>query len=241
MARKKRAEEHENHERWLVSYADFITLLFAFFVSMYAISSVNEGKFRIMSEALAIAFNPSLYTSTRMQEGPRFVREQKSHMAHEFKDMNTNNFQKLQTALKKLEAEKKLTLLMDDQKITIRISESTLFGPGSDDLVPEAIPVLNEVANVLKDIPNNIRIEGHTDNIPINTEKFPSNWDLSSLRSIRILKFLVNDHKYDPRKMSALGYGEYRPIDTNDTPDGRNKNRRVDIMVVNGDAVDLAP
>ncbi|HXI10919.1 MAG TPA: flagellar motor protein MotB [Thermodesulfobacteriota bacterium] len=241
MARKKRAEEHENHERWLVSYADFITLLFAFFVSMYAISSVNEGKFRIMSEALAIAFNPSLYTSTKMQEGPRFVREQKSHMSHEFKDLNTDNFQKLQTALKKLEKDKMLTLLMDEQKITIRISESTLFAPGTDELVPEAIPVLNEVAAALKDIPNNIRIEGHTDNIPINTVRFPSNWDLSSARGIRILKFLVDTHKYDPRKMSALGYGEYRPIATNDTPEGRSKNRRVDIMVVNGDSLDLEP
>jgi chemotaxis protein MotB len=241
MARKKKAEEHENHERWLVSYADFITLLFAFFVSMYAISSVNEGKFRIMSEALAIAFNPSLYTSTKMQEGPRFVQEQKSHMSQEFKDMHTNNFQKLQTALKNLEKDKKLTLLMDDQKITIRISESTLFGPGTDELVPEAVAVLDEVAFALRDIPNNIRIEGHTDNIPINTERFPSNWDLSSARGIKILKFLIDSHKYDPRKMSALGYGEYRAIATNDTPEGRGKNRRVDIMVVNGDAVDLEP
>lgn len=241
MARKKKPEEHENHERWLVSYADFITLLFAFFVSMYAISSVNEGKFRIMSEALAIAFNPTLYTSTKMQEGPRFVKEQKSHMAQEFKDMFTSNYQKLQTALKELEKEKKLTLLMDDQKITIRISESTLFASGTDELLPEAVQVLDEVAKVLKEMPNNVRIEGHTDNIPINTPRFPSNWDLSSLRSIRILKFFIDSHKYEPRKMSALGYGEYRPITSNDTPEGRGKNRRVDIMVINGDAVALEP
>ncbi|MBI5587511.1 MAG: OmpA family protein [Deltaproteobacteria bacterium] len=241
MARKKKPEEHENHERWLVSYADFITLLFAFFVSMYAISSVNEGKFRIMSDALAVAFNPTLYTSTKMQEGPRFVKEQKSHMAQEFKDMFTSNYQKLQTALKELEKEKKLTLLMDDQKITIRISESTLFASGTDELLPEAVPVLDEVAKVLKEMPNNVRIEGHTDNIPINTPRFPSNWDLSSLRSIRILKFFIDSHKYEPRKMSALGYGEYRPISSNDTPEGRGKNRRVDIMLINGDAVALEP
>lgn len=241
MARKKRQEEHENHERWLVSYADFITLLFAFFVSMYAMSSVNEGKFRIMSESLAIAFNPTLYTSTKMQEGPRFVKEQRAHMADEFKDMLTGNYQKVQTALKELEKEKKLTLLYDEQKITIRISESTLFKPGTDELLPEAIPVLDEVAYVLKDVPNNLRIEGHTDNIPISTPRFPSNWDLSSARAIRLLKFLIDSHTYDPRRLSALGYGEYRPIASNDTPDGRTRNRRVDIMVVNGDAVSLAP
>lgn len=232
MARKKKHEDHENHERWLVSYADFITLLFAFFVSMYAISSVNEGKFRILSESLAIAFNPSMYTSTKMQEGPRFVREQRSHMADEFKDMFTNNYQRIQTALQDLEKDKKLTLIKDPQKITIRISESTLFEPGSDVLLPEALPVIDEVARVLVGLPNSIRIEGHTDNVPISTERFPSNWDLSTARSLKILKYFIEAHDCDPRKLSALGFGEFRPIDTNDTPSGRVKNRRVDIMVL---------
>ncbi len=232
MARKKRHEEHENHERWLVSYADFITLLFAFFVSMYAISSVNEGKFRILSESLAIAFNPSMFTSTRMQEGPRFVREQRSHMAQEFKDMFTNNYQKIQAALQELEKDKKLTLIQDEHKITIRISEGTLFEPGSDVLLPEALPVIDEVARALTGLPNSVRIEGHTDNVPISTERFPSNWDLSSARSLKILKYFIDSHAYDPRKLSALGFGEFQPIDTNDTPSGRIKNRRVDIMVL---------
>ncbi|MDO8426511.1 MAG: flagellar motor protein MotB [Deltaproteobacteria bacterium] len=236
MGRKKKHEEHENHERWLVSYADFITLLFAFFTSMYAMSSVNEGKFRILSESLGIAFNPSLYTSTRVQEGPRFVKEQRSNVAYEFKDMYTNNYQKIQTALKDLEKDKKLTFIVDEQRITIRISESMLFDAASDELLPGALPVLDEVASVLKDLPNQIRIEGHTDNIPVSTPRFPSNWDLSSARAIKILKYFAGSHRFDPRKLSALGYGEYRPVDSNDTPSGRVRNRRVDITVVNGDA-----
>jgi len=215
-----------------VSSADFITLLFAFFVSMYAISSVNEGKFRILSESLAIAFNPTMYTSTKMQEGPRFVKEQRSHMSDEFKDMFTNNYQKIQTALQDLEKDKKLTIIQDGQKITIRISEGTLFEPGSDKLLSEALPVIDEVARVLVGLPNSIRIEGHTDNVPISTERFPSNWDLSTARSLKILKYLIDAHACDPRKLSALGFGEFRPIDTNDTPSGRIKNRRVDIMVL---------
>lgn len=235
MARKKKHEEHENHERWLVSYADFITLLFAFFVSMYAISSVNEGKFRILSESLAIAFNPSLYTSTQMHEGPRFVREQRAHMADEFKDMFTSNYQKIQTALKDLEKDKKLTLIVDEQKIIIRISESMLFDPGSDELLKDGLPVLDEVAAALRDLPNDLRIEGHTDNIPVNTPRFPTNWDLSSARALKILKYFIDSHKCDPRKLSALGFGEYRPVDSNDTPAGRAKNRRVDITLLNGD------
>lgn len=239
MARKKKHEEHENHERWLVSYADFITLLFAFFTSMYAISSVNEGKFRILSESLAIAFNPTLFTSTTMQEGPRFVKEQRSHMAEEFKDEATNNYQKIQAALKDLEKDKKLTLMVDEQRITIRISESMLFAPASDEIIGDGLSVIDEVAKALKDLPNNIRIEGHTDNIPVNTARFPSNWDLSSARAIKILKYFIDGHRYDPRKLSALGFGEFRPIDTNDTLTGRTKNRRVDIMVINGETVAL--
>ncbi|MBW7956346.1 MAG: OmpA family protein [Deltaproteobacteria bacterium] len=231
MARKKKHEEHENHERWLVSYADFITLLFAFFTSMYAISSVNEGKFRIMSESLAIAFNPTLFTSTRMQEGPKFVRDQRAQVRDEFKDMHTNNYEKIQAALRELQENQKLTLIFEEQKVTIRISEGMLFEPGSDKLLDEGLPVIDEVARALVDMPNSMRIEGHTDNIPISTERFPSNWDLSSARSLKILKYFIDKHNHDPRKLSAIGFGEYRPIDTNDTPSGRLKNRRVDIMV----------
>ena len=239
MARKKKHEEHENHERWLVSYADFITLLFAFFTSMYAISSVNEGKFRILSESLAIAFNPTIFTSTKAQEGPRFVKEQRSHASDEFKDMFTNNYQKIQTALSELEADKKLTLIAEENRVTIRISESMLFEPGTDTIMKEGLPVIDEVAAVLRELPNSIRVEGHTDNIPVNTARFPSNWDLSSARAISILKYFIAEHGYDPRKLSALGFGEYRPVDTNDTPSGRVKNRRVDIMILNGDSVEL--
>ncbi|MBI5643122.1 MAG: OmpA family protein [Deltaproteobacteria bacterium] len=234
MARKKRHEEHENHERWLVSYADFITLLFAFFTSMYAMSTVNEGKFRILSEALAISFNPSLYTSTKMNEGPRFVKEQRPSIASEFNEMYTGSYQKIQNALKDLEKDKKLTFVMDGQKIIIRISESMLFEPASDVLLEEALPALAEISAVVKDMPNFIRIEGHTDNIPVNTERFPSNWDLSSARAIKILKYLVEEGNLDPRRLSAVGHGEFRPLDSNDTPAGRIKNRRVDLMILTG-------
>lgn len=234
MARKKRQEEHENHERWLVSYADFITLLFAFFTSMYAISSVNEGKFRVLSESLAIAFNPSLHTATLMKEGPLFVREQRSHLMDEFQDMWSNDYQRMLRALEQLDDAKKLTLIVDKQKIVIRISESTVFKPATDELLDESYPVLDEIASALDGLPNFIRIEGHTDDIPIDTPRFPSNWDLSSARAITILKYLIGEHGFDPHKLSAVGYGEYRPVTANDTPTGRAKNRRVDILVLNG-------
>lgn len=242
MARKKKHEEHENHERWLVSYADFITLLFAFFTSMYALSSVNEGKFRVLSQSLASAFTPSLFVgASRPAESARLVRELKSASADEFKSLFAKGSYKIQNTLRNLSQADKLTFIIDEQRITIRISEGMLFEGGTDVLVNDGLPVLDEIAAALRELnsSNNIRIEGHTDNIPISTPKFPSNWDLSSARSIRILKYFIEAHKYDPKNLVAVGYGEYKPIASNDTPEGRAKNRRVDITVVNSDIVEL--
>lgn len=236
MAKKKKHEEHENHERWLVSYADFITLLFAFFTSMYAISSVNEGKFRVLSESLAMAFNPTLYTAQKKNEGPRFIKEQKSSPVNE-NDIYTNRYEKIKTALQELEKNKRLSMIADGQKLTIRISEGILFR-GGDEFQEEGLPVLDEIAEILKDMPNSVKIEGHTDNIPTSTLRFPSNWELSSARALKILKYFISAHRYDPRKLAATGYGEYRPITSNDTPEGRAKNRRVDILVINENHMD---
>jgi len=233
MARKKKQEEHENHERWLVSYADFITLLFAFFTSLYAMSSVNEGKYRVLSESLAVSFNSSLHNGTGRANGVSFVKQGTRNITSDFRSVFSNKYDKIRDALKKLEKDKKLSFVVDEDMLTIRISENVLFAPGNDTLLDAAHPVLDEVIAILKDLPNDVRIEGHTDNIPINTDRFPSNWDLSSARSIAILKYFINEHGFAPKRLSALGYGEYRPIDTNDTPSGRLKNRRVDIMVLN--------
>jgi len=233
MSRKKKHEEHENHERWLVSYADFITLLFAFFTSLYAMSSVNEGKYRVLSDSLAVSFNSSVHTSSASASGVSFVKQGSRNITSDFHNVFSNKYDKIKDALKELEKNRKLSFIVDENMLTIRISESVLFTPGKDELIDDAHPVLDEVIAILKGLPNSVRIEGHTDNIPINTERFPSNWDLSSARSIAILKYFINEHGFAPSRLSALGYGEYRPIETNDTPSGRLKNRRVDIMVLN--------
>jgi len=236
MSKKKKHEEHENHERWLVSYADFITLLFAFFTSLYAMSSVNEGKYRVLSESLAVSFNSSVHNSGGKASGVSFVKQGSRNITSDFRSVFSNKYDKIRDALKELEKNKKLSFIVDEDMLTIRISESVLFTPGADQLIDDAHPVLDEVIAILKGLPNSVRIEGHTDNIPINTERFPSNWDLSSARSIAILKYFIKEHGFEPSRLSALGYGEYRPIDTNDTPSGRLKNRRVDIMVLNPDS-----
>ncbi|MBI5237463.1 MAG: OmpA family protein [Deltaproteobacteria bacterium] len=235
MARKKKHEEHENHERWLVSYADFITLLFAFFTALYAMSSANQAKFKAASHSLSVAFNtfPSA-ASTMVQEVPFFVETRRPYEAMDFKETNPSRYQRVQAALKDLEKGKKLTLIFDYQRITIRISEGMIFEPASDEIVEGGTKVIDEIAAALKELPGNIRVEGHTDNVPVSSGKFPSNWDISTARALKILKYLIDDAGFEPRRLAAIGYGEYRPIASNDTPEGRAKNRRVDILIYDG-------
>jgi chemotaxis protein MotB len=225
MARKKRYVEPENRDRWMVSYADFVTLLFAFFVSLYALSNVNETKYKKLSESLSSAFRPASQHSVKApSEFPRIVER--------FTTVFSPNYRRVLEVLHGLEESDGLTLLYDQDSITIRMADTNLFSPASDELLERAMPILAEVASVLKGIDQHVRIEGHTDNIPVNTASFPSNWDLSTARSLRVLKYFINNHGLAPGRFSAVGYGEFSPIETNNTPGGRMKNSRVDIMVL---------
>ncbi len=268
MARKKAHEEHENHERWLVSYADFITLLFAFFVVMYSISSVNEGKYRVLSDALVSAFRsspkslqpiqigslskaPVISTAQEDHRKPAMMRLPKMYISQSetleglIRDPLMNeqfteggdlvNIGKIADAV-----EKALESLVDQGVITItrnalwievEIRDSILFPSGSARLQEGAIPVLEELARILLDFPNPVRVEGYTDNVPINTIVYPSNWELSAARAASVIRLFAGAG-IPPQRMVAQGYGEYRPLADNKTPEGRAKNRRVVIVVL---------
>jgi chemotaxis protein MotB len=232
MVRKKRHEEPENHERWLVSYADFITLLFAFFTALYALSTVSEGKYKALSDSLSTAFKPKASSYGDSMGNFRPIMDDDTPLAEGFGAAFSSEYRKLSETFKKLKDSRRPSLVYGKSKITIRIAGAKLFHPESDEFIEDAGPVLDKVAVVLKDMSHPVRIEGHTDNIPINTARFPSNWDFSSARALKILKYFISVHGMDPKRFSALGYGEYRPVDTNDTPGGRSRNRRVDIMVL---------
>lgn len=259
MARKKKHEEHENHERWLVSYADFITLLFAFFVVMYALSSINEGKYRVLSDALISAFNAPPKSIEPIQIGDPLkapqdlmkdivpptnaiqqikppVRQQARVDADGAKDNREQNrlnkiADKLELALSKLIERDLIKVHKNDNWIEVEINTSILFSSGSALLQPQAIPVLTEIARILRDFPNAIRVEGYTDNIPIETAVYPSNWELSAGRAASVVH-LFSDERVDPFRMSAVGFGEYRPVASNSTPAGRNANRRVVVVIL---------
>ncbi len=268
MARKKPHEEHENHERWLVSYADFITLLFAFFVVMYAISSVNEGKYRVLSDALVAAFRSSPKSLEPIQIGSLSKAPVVSTSQENHRDPAVMKLPKMfvsrsesengeirdplmeekyltgddQVNISKIadEVEKALAGLVEEGMIKVNrnvlwteveIRDSILFPSGSAQLQPDALPVLEEVAGILREFPNPIRVEGHTDNVPINTIVYPSNWELSAARATSVVR-LFAEAGIAPARMVAQGYGEYRPVAGNDTPEGRARNRRVVIVVL---------
>ena len=248
MRRKKSlSDDHENHERWLVSYADFITLLFAFFVVMYAISSVNEGKYRVLSDSLVSAFK-----NTQTQSGgkpiivvqgtpvqppaplpvPAITPEQRQE---EEKKAKTKQQMKtvagdITKVLQPLITEGKVKLIETSRGVTIEINDSILFPPGQAKLQTISVTALGALAQVLASSDFPVTIEGHTDNTPIATAQYPSNWELSAVRATTVLR-LFNDAGVSAERLTAIGYGETRPLETNTTPDGRSRNRRVRILI----------
>lgn len=243
MARRRRGheEEHENLERWLVSYADFITLLFAFFVVMYAISSVNEGKYRVLSDSLVSAFrnvqvvgagqmnivtppNASIKQIVVKQDPQTAARRQVQ------RDKMRNVAQDIFRALAPLVRQGKVRLVETDKGVTIEIADSVLFSPGQAQLEPTSAQALRMVGEVLAPTEFPIVVEGHTDNVPIRTALYPSNWELSAVRATTVLR-LFADAGVSPQRLTAIGYGEHRPVEGNDTQEGRARNRRVSILI----------
>lgn len=289
-------EYRDNHDRWLVSYADFITLLFAFFVVMYAISSVNENKYRVLSGSLVSAFKrsasdldqpdannssspetvlegefkakldsdqalkPETETETKSDPEPepepepepgpepepepeitfekeaslddqktnRYIRQQK------MRDMATDIMQ----VLSPLVRDGSVSVTQSVQGITIEINASVLFSTGQAQLAGNSAQTLRAVAEVVRGHEHKIHVEGHTDNMPIHTTSFPSNWELSTARASSVVRLFI-ENGVDPRRLTALGYGEYRQVATNETSEGRARNRRVTIMILSNEPVQV--
>ncbi len=261
MARRRRIKptEHENLERWLVSYADFITLLFAFFVVMYAISSVNEGKYRVLSRTLVEAFDQGpgdapIEVGDPTREALPFPAEAGSVRAS--KPLSTRDEtrtgdaesaldtrlpaieERLREALQGFVDRDLVEIANHGDWISVDIKSRMLFRTGSAVLSLEALAVLDKVARILAPDDHEIQVEGHTDNVPIRTRQYPSNWELSAARAASVVHFLAGKG-IAPARMAAIGYGEYRPIADNATTEGRQKNRRVSLVIL-GRGVDPA-
>jgi chemotaxis protein MotB len=264
MARKKRQEEHVNHERWLVSYADFITLLFAFFVVMYAVSSVNEGKYRVLSDTLEAAFDPAgafqeeqrslnpiqvgEVAKTDRNDNIQLHKEATNALDNESSPASTEDIIDTEQLNKTIQAIDTMADELDDALspeiqsdlvnikrnelwLEIEINSSLLFKSGSANISRKAVPVIRDIAKILRPFPNKIHVEGFTDNVPINNPVYPSNWELSAARAASVVRLLAGNGM-EPDSMAAIGYGEFRPIADNNTKAGRMKNRRVVLIVL---------
>jgi chemotaxis protein MotB len=233
MAKKPRHEEHENLERWLGSYADFITLLFAFFVMLYAIASVNTGKFRVLSNAIVAAF----------------THKKQIRLTHVIipKDMSTPGkatpqvqsvmIRALELLVQKSSEKGDMKVVQTKEGIVLRIQSRFLFASGHARVRRKAVPVLRKIAALLARTNHEIRVHGYTDNQPIRTSRYPNNWALSTMRAVNVLTRLLEYGSIDPGRMGAAGFGKFRPIASNLTPEGREKNRRVEILIMNREYV----
>jgi chemotaxis protein MotB len=252
MRRRRRiAYDHDNHDRWLISYADFITLLFAFFVVMYAISAVNENKYRILASSLGSAFGKADTTAVEIPVPqlpavtlPPEVRQRtlKQQQAIEEQTHMTEVASSLLDVMAPLVKEGKVRVTQSRRGVSIEINANVLFAPGSADLEPQSLAVLRAVADKLKNEPFNLEVTGHTDNIPISNSSFASNWELSAVRATSVVRLLA-DSGIAPARLSAIGREASQPIASNDTAEGRARNRRVELMILSGmpDTVEEIP
>ena len=243
--RRVRNEDSDNVDRWLVSYADFITLLFAFFVVMYAISSVNEGKYRVLSDTMVDAFKTPPKSELLIQIGepikkkipadtsqgiPKPIRTEPSPAEKQTREMRKIALT-IQDDLQPLIDSKQIKVNFNQHWVEVEINTAILYSSGSAELEDEAYNPLEKLAGVIQTLPNYIDVEGHTDNLPISTAVFPSNWELSAARAASVVH-LFTKNGVDPEKLSAIGYGEHHPIASNDTVQGRRQNRRVRVLIL---------
>lgn len=276
---RKKHEEHANHEAWAIPYADLLTLLLAFFVVMYAISSVNAGKYRVLSDSLFAAFRGTPRTLQPIQVGDKQVGtgadmnatviqqavlegKAQSRIAPVAVNVGLSrsgggNAQisgqlpaqavaaaaalsrvadEVARAMDQLVQKDMVTIRRNDFWIEVEMRTDILFPSGSARLADEAVTIIEHLGDVLSPFPNPIRVEGHTDNKPIKTAVFYSNWELSAARAGSVVRVLAT-HGVAADRLAVIGYGEQRPIKSNDTPEGRNTNRRVVIVILSTDLV----
>ena len=280
MSRRKRHEEHENHEAWAIPYGDLVTLLLAFFVVMYAMSSVNEGKYRVLSDSLSEAFSgapPSpravadaagtgsfvelprnqvrrLIGSALVGVAPADVKPAETaepsaqgavaEAVGEAADTATSArnsaelgqvADQVSSAMGALVAAGEVHVRRYQNWVAVDISTDILFGSGTARLSEAAVPTLQQLADALKPFTNAIRVEGHTDDRPIRTVEFPSNWELSAARAASVVRVFM-DRGVTPARLAVMGFGQYRPAATNQTAAGRNANRRVAVIILDSDS-----
>lgn len=236
MHKKVKHEEHENHERYLVTYADMITLLLVFFIVLFSISNADKEKFIRLASGLHDAFNVDvLSTENQGAGGPASMET----------DPRFSTYLSIRGQVARITSRMQLTnedasVELTSEGIVIHLSEAVLFPPGDATLRPDGLRVLDALATVIGPLPNQVRVEGHTDNVTPTGGEISDNWTLSVLRSVAVVEYLTDVHSIVPERLAAAGYGQYRPIGDNETVEGRRLNRRVDFMIIEREIMDFS-
>jgi chemotaxis protein MotB len=256
--RRRRPRAHPNHERWLVSYADFITLLFAFFVVMYSTAQVDHRKVGKLAMAIQVAFQemgvfpasttqipvssqePMPFNSVQAIENirrntqlGRIVSPPENALSSATQNGNLSNLrQQLEQTLAPEIARHEVALRTVPDGLVISLRDIGFFDSGSANIKTSSVPAFTRIADLLKQQPYRIRIEGYTDNVPIHNSQFPSNWELSTARASEMVRLLIVKYGFTPERLAAAGYGQYHPVASNDTAEGRSQNRRVDVVIL---------
>ncbi len=234
--------------RWVISYADFVTMLLALFMVMFATSHMGATKVKDVNKSIQKVFtNQTVIQETKNLQNEENVKnvetqtkeqnilEESGKTILDGKDGILDSAQVMEQIKQDLDVNTSIKVLKSDRGVVIRLNDTMLFDPGSAIIKSEAMNTLQKIASTLEKFQNPIVIEGHTDSMPIRNERYPSNWELSTARATNIIKYMTDKYKFPPSRLSAVGYGEYMPLENNDTPIGRAKNIRVDIIVLSSE------
>ncbi|MFB3825889.1 MAG: flagellar motor protein MotB [Bryobacteraceae bacterium] len=241
MARKKKHAAHENHERWLVSYADFITLLFAFFVVMFASSQADKNKAKQVSESVRRAMEEGQVAGmiAGILGGKQEVKRGAASKPKEAPKPEPQKLAELSIPLAALTAELKedidagrLLIAMEKRGLVISLRQSAFFAPGEDTVDPKSYDSIAKICAAIRKVNNPVRLEGHTDALPIHNARFQSNWELSAARAIAMLNVFVDRFQVPPDRLAVVGYAAFAPVDSNESEAGRAHNRRVDVVLL---------
>lgn len=232
MPRDRKKQEDDGGGDWMTTYGDMMTLLLAFFVLLYSFSTLDANKFKMMIEGLqgklgVLKGGKTISSAPMIDAG---LNSQRSG-TQQLSNLNTKVEQYIQDQGLEDDVETKIT----DKGLTVRFTGKVLFGLGEAEIKEDAKDILNNMAEFIKTVPNDVMVEGHTDDLPISNSQFPSNWELSTARATNVIRYFIENDNLDPTRLSAAGYSKYKPIVPNENWENRMKNRRVDIVILRMD------
>lgn len=245
MRRRRRKQEEEHTDSWLLPYSDLMTLLLALFIVLFASSSVDAQKFQSISKVFGEIFSsgtgvfeypspiPEAADENRPNDNEENMQDAEITLSQEEYEQFLELKQRLDTYIISSNMEGKLQTSLSDEGLLLTINDSVLFDSGSAEVRENDLQIAQEISNLLViDPPHNVIITGHTDNVPIHNANFESNWELSVTRALNFMKIILENEQLDPRMFSAKGFGEFQPVASNDTEEGRQRNRRVEVLIL---------